>query len=104
MSKRIIAAVATGVVAGATVIGVPVAAFAATGTPGGSSGSGAATSQMSTIMNDPASYNQAKAFMSKVMSDPQLVQQMRSVMSGVGTMTGGATNGSPGGTSATPTP
>lgn len=106
MSKRMIMAVAAGVVAGATVIGVPVAAFAAGDSPSGTSGSSAAPSQMSAMMNDPTAYNQAKAFMSKMMSDPQLVQQMRSMMSGVNGMgnMGVGMSGHSGGTSASPTP
>lgn len=97
MSKRIVLAVAGGVVAGATVIGVPAFAYATTGDSGSSNSSssdstGMTGSQMSSMMNDPAFVDSAKQFMSKMMSDTQLQQQMRSVMGDMGDM-GNASGG-----------
>ena len=81
MTKRMIMAVAAGVVAGATVVGVPVLAYA-----GGDSAGGAPASDMGSMMEDPAFRENAKAFMSEMMSDPALREQMRSMMGDMGGM------------------
>ena len=83
MSKRTIAALATGVIAGATVVGVPALAYA-----GADSGTGAAGSDMGSMMDDPAVFDRMKAFMSEMMSDPQMQERMRSMMDGMGDMSG----------------
>ena len=74
MSKRTIIAVATGVIAGATVVGVPAFAYA-------DAASGAeADSRMESVMDDPAFFDRMKDFMSEMMSDPQMQEQMREHM------------------------
>ncbi|CCH87038.1 conserved exported protein of unknown function [Modestobacter italicus] len=83
MRKRTIMAVAAGVVAGATVVGVPTLAYA-----GDDSGGGMSGSDMGSMMEDPAFLEQAKTFMSEMMSDPTLREQMRSMMDGMGDMSG----------------
>ncbi|TFV79391.1 hypothetical protein E4P39_01755 [Blastococcus sp. CT_GayMR19] len=81
MSKRSIVAVAAGVIAGATVVGVPALAYA-----GADAGAGPAGSDMGSMMDDPAHIDRMKAFMSERMSDPQMQEQMRSMMDGMGDM------------------
>lgn len=75
MNKRIALALASGVVAGATVVGVPAFAYATSDSDGGTS-----APDMSSMMSDPEFRDSAKAFMSEMMSDPQLREQMRSMM------------------------
>lgn len=107
MSKRIVLAVAAGVVAGATVIGVPTFAFATASDSGDSAGRGTSGSQMTSTMTDPAFVNSAKQLMSTMMSDPHLQQQMRSMMggiSGTGGAPGGMLGGSPSGQTGSGTP
>lgn len=79
MRKRTIMAVAAGVVAGATVVGVPALAYAGSDAGGGVSGS-----DMGSMMEDPAFLQKARTFMSEMMSDPTLQEQMRSMMGGMG--------------------
>lgn len=81
MSKRMIMAVAAGVVAGATVVGVPALAYA-----GGDATAGIRGADMGSMMEDPAFLENAKAFMSEMMSDPSLQEQMRSMMGDMGGM------------------
>ncbi len=83
MSKRTIMAVAAGVVAGVTVVGVPALAYA-----GNDSGGGMSGSDMGSMMEDPAFLQKAKTFMSEMMSDPALQEQMRSMMGGMGDISG----------------
>ena len=83
MSKRTIVAVAAGVIAGATVVGVPAWAYA-----GADSATGTNGSQMSSMMDDPAFFDRMKAAMSEMMSDPQMREQMRSMMEDMGPMSG----------------
>ena len=96
MSKRTIMAVAAGVVAGATVVGVPALAYA-----GSDSVSDMSGSEMGSMMEDPAFLEKAKTFMSEMMSDPALMEQMRAMMgdmgdmSGMGGMTGEVDPGNP---------
>ena len=75
MSKRTIIAVATGVVAGATVVGVPAFAYA-----DAVSGAESADSHMESVMEDPAFYDRMMAAMSDMMSDPRMQEQMRDHM------------------------
>lgn len=75
MNKRVIVALTAGVVAGATVVGVPAFAYASS-----ESDSGVTGPDMSSMMEDPAFLERAKAFMSEMMSDPELQEQMRSMM------------------------
>jgi hypothetical protein len=75
MNKRTIMAVATGVLAGATVVGVPAFAYA-----DAASGTEAAHSHMESVMDDPAFFDRMKAAMSDMMSDPQMQEQMREHM------------------------
>ncbi|MCF6735865.1 hypothetical protein [Blastococcus sp. KM273129] len=75
MSKRTIIAVATGVIAGATVVGVPAFAYA-----DAASETGTADSHMESVMEDPAFYDRMMAAMSDMMSDPQMQEQMRDHM------------------------
>ena len=84
MSKRTIVAVAAGVIAGATVVGVPAWAYA-----GADSATDAAGSQMSSMMDDPAFFDRMKAAMSEMMGDPQMQEQMRSMMDGMGAVSDG---------------
>ena len=81
MSKQTIMAVVAGVVAGATVVGVPALAYAGSDSTGSTSGS-----DMSSMMEDPALLENAKALMSEMMSDPTLREQMRSIMGDMGGM------------------
>ena len=87
MSKGTIVAVAAGVIAGATVVGVPAWAYA-----GADSATGTNGSQMSSMMDDPAFFDRMKAAMSEMMSDPQMQEQMRSMMDGMEGM-GGMSDG-----------
>ena len=82
MRKRMIMAVAAGVVAGATVVGVPALAYAGGDSPGG----GVSGADMGSMMEDPALLERAKAFMSEMMSDPTLQEEMRSMMGDMGDM------------------
>lgn len=81
MSKRTIATIAGGVLAGAALVGVP--AYAASTTPGDESAphAEAHTSDMGAMMSDPQFRQEMKDFMSEMMSDPELTEQMRSMMS-----------------------
>ena len=81
MSKPTIVAVAAGVVAGAIVVGVPALAYAGSDSAGATNGS-----DMSSMMEDPAFREDAKAFMSEMMSDPNLREQMRDIMGDMGGM------------------
>lgn len=83
MSKRMIMAVAAGVAAGATVVGVPALAYA-----GGDATAGVRGADMGSMMEDPAFLENAKAVMSEMMSDPALQEQMRSMMGNMGDMEG----------------
>lgn len=75
MNKQTIVAVAVGVVAGATVVGVPALAYA-----DAASGTEAADSHMESVMDDPAFFDRMKDSMSEMMSDPQMQEQMRDHM------------------------
>ncbi len=83
MNKRITALVAGGVLAGASLLGVPAYALAnqSDATPSGAAASSNDIRQMGAAMSDPQFQNQMKSFMSEMMSDPQLRQQMVSMMS-----------------------
>ena len=107
MSKRMIMGIAAGVVAGATVIGVPAIAIAA-GNPSGGTGAPAVES----TTNFPGTFQQMQQWMSNPqhvqqmqqwMDDPQHVQQMQQWMRG---LNGGAWSGmhSVGGQATQPTP
>ena len=72
MSKRTIIAVATGVIAGATVVGVPAFAYA-----DGVSGAEAVDCHTKSVMEHPAFYDRMMAAMSDMMSDPRMQEQMR---------------------------
>ncbi len=91
MNKRIVLALAAGVIAGATVVGVPAFAYATADSSGGTS-----TSDMSSMMDDPAFRDSAKAFMEDMMSDPELKQQMQSMMGGMDGMGGSGAESDPG--------
>lgn len=84
MSKRSIGMLAAGLVAGATLVGVPTFAFAESDTSTSTSGS-----DMSTVMNDPAFIGRMKEVMSEMMSDEKLQEQMRSMMGDMGGMSEG---------------
>ena len=88
MSKRSIGMLAAGLVAGATLVGVPTFAFADSDTSTGTSGS-----DMSTVMNDPAFVERMKEVMSEMMSDEKLQEQMRSMMGDMGGMSEGDMGG-----------
>lgn len=88
MKKRTILGIAAGVIAGATVIGVPAVAIASNAPDTGSSVPG-----LGQLMNDPDHLQQMRQWMSdpqhpeqmrQWMSNPQHVQQMGSMMDGVG--------------------
>lgn len=104
MTKRSIGMLAAGLVAGATLVGVPTFAFASSdqGTESPSSGTNSDLgSKMGTLMNDDTFIKQMTDMMSKVMSDKQLQDQMGSIMGGMGDMSGGmgsmdGSSGSPG--------
>lgn len=104
MSKRMVMGIAAGVVAGATVIGVPAIALA--NNPSGGAGGPAVESmtnvpggfqQMQQWMDDPQHVQQ----MQQWMDDPQHVQQMQQGMDGDG---GGSPGMHFGGQSTQPTP
>lgn len=80
MNKRTIMAVAAGVVAGATLMGVPAFALADARTDTGTA------SDMTAVMEDPEFVERMAAVMSEVMSDEELQGQMRSMMSNMGGM------------------
>lgn len=84
MSKRSIGMLAAGLVAGATLVGVPTFALADSDASTGTSGS-----DMSTVMNDPAFVERMKEVMSEMMSDEKLQEQMRSMMGDMGGMSNG---------------
>ncbi len=98
MTKRTVLAVAAGVVAGATLVGVPAFAYADTDT-------GAADSAMEAGMDDPAFVERMKEAMTEMMSDPQMQQQMQDHMRDMGDAMGnmppmdgmGGMHGHPGG-------
>jgi hypothetical protein len=75
VSKRTIIAVATGVIAGAAVVGVPASAYAHA-----APGNEAAGSHMGSVMDDPAFFDRMRASMSHMMSDPQMREQMQDHM------------------------
>jgi hypothetical protein len=75
MTKRTLLAVAAGVLAGATVVGVP--AFALADAP---SDPGTAGSHMGSMMDDPEFFDRMGVFMSEMMSDEQMREQMRDMM------------------------
>jgi hypothetical protein len=92
LTKRTVLAVAAGVVAGATVVGVPAFAYA-------DAGNGPADSRMESVMDDPAFFDRMKDSMTEMMSDPQMQDQMRTMMEdmssmgGMGGMHGGGRGG-----------
>jgi hypothetical protein len=73
LTKRTVLAVAAGVVAGATVVGVPAFAYA-------DAGNGVADSHMESVMDDPEFFDRMKDFMTEMMSDPQMQEQMQDHM------------------------
>lgn len=83
MNKRMIMGVAAGVVAGATLMGVPTLALADRPTDPGPAGS-----DMAAVMEDPDFADRMAAVMSEMMSDEKLQDQMRSMMSEMGGMSG----------------
>jgi hypothetical protein len=95
LTKRTVLAVAVGVVAGATVVGVPAFAYA-------DAGNGAGHSHMESVMDDPAFFDRMTDAMTGMMSDPQMRDHMRTMMEdmddmssmgGMGGMHGGGRGG-----------
>lgn len=78
MNNRTIIAVATGVIAGATVVGVPALAYA---DPVSGADTASSDGPMESVMDDPAFYDRMMAAMSELMSDPEMQERMRDHMS-----------------------
>ena len=81
MTKRTIAMVGAGVLAGAALVGIPSLIQAGQATPAPAPTASDAASDMEQIMSDDEFRQQMISFMSEMMSDPELKEQMSSMMS-----------------------